>query len=86
MKRILPSENLVKEFEQRKRAKDFSLKELILKGAQLMLQKAVEEEVQEFLGRGHYERAGEDFRGYRNGYELLVCRLSFSLFFSLFSF
>lgn len=69
MKRILPSENLVKEFEQRKRAKDFSLKELILKGAQLMLQKAVEEEVQEFLGRGHYERAGEDFRGYRNGYE-----------------
>jgi putative transposase len=69
MNRILPSENLVKEFEQRKRAKDFSLKELILKGAQLMLQKAVEEEVQEFLGRGHYERAGEDFRGYRNGYE-----------------
>lgn len=69
MKRILPSENLVKEFEQRKRTKDFSLKEFILKGAQLMLQKAVEEEVQEFLGRGHYERASEEFRGYRNGYE-----------------
>lgn len=69
MKRILPSENLVKEFEQRKRDKDLSLKEFILRGAQLMLQKAVEEEMQEFLGRGHYERAGEDFRGYRNGYE-----------------
>jgi len=69
MKRILPSESLVKELEQRKRAKDFSLKEFILRGAQLMLQKAVEEEVQEFLGRGHYERADEEFRGYRNGYE-----------------
>jgi len=69
MKRILPSESLVKEFEQRRKAKDFSLKEFILHGAQLMLQRAVEEEVEEFLGRGHYERAGEEFRGYRNGYE-----------------
>jgi putative transposase len=69
MKRILPSENLVKEFEQRKRAGEFSLKEYILRGAQLMLQKAVEEEVQEFLDRGHYERAGDELRGYRNGYE-----------------
>src|SRR5437867_2084468 len=69
MKRIQPSEVLEKQLEQRKKAKDFSLNELLLRAAELMLQKAVEEEVQEFLGRGHYERAGEELRGYRNGYE-----------------
>lgn len=69
MKRIQPSEVLGKQLEQRKRGKDISLNEMILRAAQLMLQKAIEEEVQEFLGRGHYERSGDDFRGYRNGYE-----------------
>jgi transposase-like protein len=39
-------------------------------GAQLLLQKALEAEVDAFLGRGHYERRGEDaVGGYRNGYE-----------------
>jgi hypothetical protein len=35
-----------------------------------MLQKAVELEVTEFLGRDHYQRRGEEVvQGYRNGYE-----------------
>ena len=46
------------------------LSEAVRQGAQLMLQKAVELEVSDFLGRGHYERSGEGgLRGYRNGYE-----------------
>jgi transposase-like protein len=39
-------------------------------GAQLMLQKALEAEVDSFLGRGHYQRSADGaVRGYRNGYE-----------------
>jgi hypothetical protein len=35
-----------------------------------MLQRAVELEVTEFLGREHYCRSGDEpLRGYRNGYE-----------------
>ncbi|MCX7825039.1 MAG: transposase [Verrucomicrobiae bacterium] len=46
------------------------LSEAIRAGAQLMLQKAVELEVTEFLGREHYQRQPEGpLRGYRNGYE-----------------
>jgi transposase-like protein len=47
------------------------LSEAVRLAAQLMLQKAVELEVSEFLGRGHYERSGPQVegRGYRNGYE-----------------
>ena len=40
---------------------------LIIQGAQLMLQRALEEEVSLFLGRGHYQRSGVR-KGYRNGY------------------
>jgi transposase-like protein len=43
---------------------------LIRQGARLMLQRALEEEVTYFLGRGHYKRyKNHPFRGYRNGYE-----------------
>ena len=46
------------------------LSEAVRLGAQLMIQKALELEVAEFLGRGHYERAGgEPVMGYRSGYE-----------------
>jgi glycosyltransferase involved in cell wall biosynthesis len=46
------------------------LSETIRLGAQLMLQKAVELEVTQFLGRDHYQRHGEGLlQGYRNGYE-----------------
>ena len=69
MKRQLPSQTLEEQFlspATRKRP----LSETIRLGAQLMLQKAVELEVTEFLGRDHYQRHGDTLlRGYRNGYE-----------------
>jgi len=40
------------------------------RGAQLVLQRALEAEVDDFLGRGHYQRSEDKIvRGYRNGYE-----------------
>jgi putative transposase len=44
-----------------------ALEELVRRGAQEMLRRALEEEVEAFLGRGRYDREGA-FRGYRNGY------------------
>ena len=69
MKRQLPSQTLEEQFfsPATRRA---PLSETIRLGAQLMLQKAVELEVTEFLGRDHYQRSGDGLlRGYRNGYE-----------------
>ena len=34
-----------------------------------MLQVALEQEVEEFLGRAHYQRGSRRRRGWRNGYE-----------------
>jgi len=34
-----------------------------------MLQVAVEQEVEDFLGRGHYRRGSRKQEGWRNGYE-----------------
>jgi len=48
-------------------APDDRLEATVWKGAQQMLQWAVEKELAEFLGRDRYERSGE-FRGYRNGH------------------
>jgi putative transposase len=47
------------------------LAELMKKGLQHVLQEALEQEVTDHLGRGHYQRLPEDLvhRGYRNGYE-----------------
>jgi transposase-like protein len=42
---------------------------MVCAGAQLMLQKALEDEVTLFLGRGHYQRGKRLQNGYRNGYE-----------------
>jgi len=46
------------------------LEAIVRRGARQMLQAVLDHEVQEFLGRCAYERAGEatEFRGYRNGY------------------
>ncbi|MBI1746254.1 MAG: transposase [Acidobacteria bacterium] len=43
------------------------LEELAREGARLMLIEALEDEIEEYLGRGPYERR-EEFRGHRNGY------------------
>lgn len=48
-------------------APDDYLETLVREGAQKALQAAVEREVDEFLGRLHYERTTE-FRGHRNGH------------------
>lgn len=71
MTKIPPSRKLVKELKERVQKFGMSLRELVREGARLMLQTAIEEEMDEFLGRGHYERQSPDkeFRGYRNGYE-----------------
>lgn len=45
-----------------------ALEALAREGARRMLERALEAEVDEFLGRQRYER-GTDFRGYRNGYQ-----------------
>ena len=69
MKRQLPSQLLENQFlsPDTRRA---PLSETIRPGAQLVLQKAVELEVTEFLGRDHYQRHEDGLlRGYRNGYE-----------------
>ncbi len=44
-----------------------TLELLAREGARQLLAEALEKEVEEFLGRGKYERV-EEFRGYRNGY------------------
>jgi len=48
-------------------APDDLLEQLVRRGARQMLQRALEAEVTEFLGRDRHERS-EEFRGYRNGY------------------
>jgi putative transposase len=48
-------------------APDDYLEVLVKRGAQKMLQSAVEREVDDFLGRGRHERSME-FRGHRNGH------------------
>ena len=69
MKRQLPSQLLEQQFFSLA-TRQAPLSESIRLGAQLMLQKAVELEVTEFLGREHYCRTGDEpLRGYRNGYE-----------------
>ncbi len=69
MKRQLPSQILEQQFFSLA-TRQAPLSESIQLGAQLMLQKAVELEVAEFLGREHYCRSGDEpLRGYRNGYE-----------------
>jgi transposase-like protein len=46
------------------------LGEAARRGAQMILQRVMEWEVEDFLGRGRYERSGDGaLRGYRNGYE-----------------
>ena len=71
MKRILPSVRMEKEFFEATSRGGMPLSRAAQLGAQVMIQKAMEWEVSEFLGRGHYERAGgeEAVLGYRSGYE-----------------
>jgi putative transposase len=70
MKKVPPSVQLEQAFYEHVATSGNPLGEAARLGAQLMLQKAVEEEVTAFLRRGHYERSEDGaLRGYRNGYE-----------------
>lgn len=69
MKRQLPSQTLEEQFLS-PATRQAPLSDSVRLGAQLMLQKAVELEVTDFLGRNHYQRSGDGvLQGYRNGYE-----------------
>lgn len=71
MAKVLPSQRLLKQFEERLVFGEMTLSEIVRSGAQLMLQYALEREVSEALGRGYYENAPEitKEKGRRNGYE-----------------
>jgi transposase-like protein len=76
MTRVPPSERIGKEIEEllnkglQGDGGDLT-SNLVRLGAQRLLQELLEQELTEFLGRGHYQRRahGEELRGYRNGYE-----------------
>ena len=70
MKRVAPSARMEQEITEALRTSGDPLGEAARRGAQLILQRVLEAEVEEFLGRGRYVRAGDGaLRGYRNGYE-----------------
>ena len=71
MGKVLPSQRLLKQFEERLVFGEMNLSEIVRSGAQMMLQYALEREVTEALGRSYYENAPETTKekGRRNGYE-----------------
>jgi len=72
MERIPPSRKLRQEVEALLEGWDgrgHPLDALVRLGARYMLQVALEEEVEEFLGRAHYQRGRRRCQGWRNGYE-----------------
>ena len=72
MKRIPPSGKLRQEFEgvlQGYGGKEHPLDAFIRLAARYMLQAALEQEVEDFLGRAHYKRGKRKHQEWRNGYE-----------------
>lgn len=65
MNKIPPSIEMEKEFFEG----EYNLSGMFKKGAQVMLQKALETEVTEFLGRDYHSKGSRRIMGYRNGYE-----------------
>lgn len=69
-KRVPPSQKLEQALPQALVTSADPLGEAARRGAQLLLQKALEDEVERFLGRGWYTRSQDGaLRGHRNGYE-----------------
>ena len=71
MGKVLPSQRLLKQFEEQLVFGEMNLSEIVRSGAQMMLQYALEREVTEALGRNYYENAPATTKekGRRNGYE-----------------
>ena len=59
MGKVLPSQRLLKQFEERVVFGEMNLSEIVRSGAQMMPQYALESEVTEALGRNYYENAPE---------------------------
>ena len=70
MGKVLPSQRLLKQFEERLVFGEMNLSEIVRSGAQMMLQYALEREVTEALGRSYYENAPATTKekGRRNGF------------------
>ena len=75
MKRVPPSLVFEKEFNEAVLTPE-GLTRMAGLGARFMLQKALENEVTEFLGREHYKNDPQNTRGYRNGYEPFTIAMS----------
>lgn len=73
MRKVPPSEKLSKEIEEALSGvgtdRGDLLEVLIEKSVRMVMQKILEQEVTDYLGRGYFERNAEIRRGYRNGYE-----------------
>jgi len=70
MRRVAPSQRMEQAFCEDVLASGDPLGEAARRGAQLLLQRALEAEIDEFLGRGRYQRSTDGgLHGYRNGYE-----------------
>ena len=72
MKRIPPSSKLRQEVEEvfiGWETEGHPLDNFVRLGARYMLQVAVEQEVEDYLGRSHYHRGSRRKNGWRNGYE-----------------
>lgn len=74
MKKILPSERISNEISellsQGSSQEDDLLSVLIQKSVKKVIQEILEQEIQDYLGRGYFERKSESAnRGHRNGYE-----------------
>lgn len=74
MEKIPPSERLRKELREMMsnvQESQFSVSDLVTRAAGLIVQEMMEQELTDFLGRQHYERAAREQvkKGHRNGYE-----------------
>lgn len=67
MKRVSGSEATRKRIEELVESEGFDLSEMMRTGMRLMIEQALEAEIDEALGRQRYERSQEPPRGYRNG-------------------
>lgn len=72
MRKVAKSEAMLQEVQavyDGLKTEDHPLDRFVKIGAQYMLQRTLEKEVTEFLGRNHYRHGGAGRSGWRNGYE-----------------